>query len=190
MSHPLVHQLRISGAPWRKRIATELAERGDEFVVNELIRMAEGRRRTYLRFYDLDDQLTAIEALSQTKSERALCFLRNLRHSNATSLTMFYHFQGGDIISEYYVETIEFPNARRALRKSLKFTNIYAESDSWQLFTEEEHAEIQSRFSSKTERERIRVPRDPNDSYRSIVAAIQNLEESLKAIGQEDIDPD
>jgi len=44
----------------------------------ELLRMAKGGRRTGLTWYNLEDQLTAIDALGETGSEQALDYLRLL----------------------------------------------------------------------------------------------------------------
>ena len=180
MSTPLVNELRTCNKRDRKSVALRLAVTGSEDVVLELIRMVEGRRRRFLRFYGFQDQLTAIEALSLTKSKLALACLRKLIQTKATSLGMYSIVQGIDVASEYFEETVEYPNARKALRKALRFTDHYASSGSWQVFTPEESKEIEARFNTKEEKERLRIPSYPSEAFKIVAAAIGKLEADLK----------
>ena len=75
MAEDLIQKLRTCKPEERLAAALELARTEKSEAVEELIRMAEGRRRGFLRWYSKDDQITGIRALGETKSGYALWYL-------------------------------------------------------------------------------------------------------------------
>ena len=116
-----IKKLRTSPSSKRREVALELAKSESAIVVKELIHMARGGRRTLLRWYNLEDQLIALEALGDTRSQEALDYLELVR-TRKVSLTQSSYVGGTQEVQVItFYATVEFPNSRRGLRKHMKY---------------------------------------------------------------------
>lgn len=133
MAGTLVKQLRTCPAEHRRFAALKLAENGTDEDVRELIRMVEGRRRSWFFWYDYEDQLTGVEALGDTGSRKALEYLKFVYQAEhrteiegMANVPMDKHEQYmGRIEVEYNeMQVVVYPNARGTLRESLDYRTI------------------------------------------------------------------
>jgi len=137
MTDNLVRRLRTCSAEERPAVAMELARTGTDESVQELIRMVEGRHRKGLSWYNLDDQLTGVESLGETKSINALQYLqRAYSTTNVTEETESEVKSGGsdprdDDVYTVYFEVHHFPLARRALAISLSYRTVKSVSEEY-----------------------------------------------------------
>ena len=78
MDYALGKKLRTCSSKERKDVAMELAHTGTDYAVEELIRMVEGKRRHWLKWYSYGDVVLGIEALGETKNRGALDYLSSV----------------------------------------------------------------------------------------------------------------
>lgn len=122
----LVQRLRTCFAEERKAAAIELAKTETNEAVAELIRMAEGRRRYWLSWYTLDDQLIGVEALGESRSKNALEYLHILSQSKSVEArrkwipyrTSMPTPQSAEVYRDCFPNC--FPNAKGELRNVLE----------------------------------------------------------------------
>lgn len=121
MVSDLIKKLRACSSQERKDVAMELAHTRTNEAIRELIKMVEGRRRRWLSWYNLDDQLIGIEGLGETNSLQAVTYLRKAiskkRVQNVEINDMC--IQGQESYSHFSCD-ITFPKARGKLKKTLR----------------------------------------------------------------------
>jgi hypothetical protein len=153
----MVHACCDDPAARRER-ALQLARANPSEVYTELVRMAEGQRRSWWRRYTYCDQLAAVEALGETGLSSALDYLRHLSSTEAkATITEAVYFQMGDNYLEgpCFVElpgqATSFPNARCTLKTKLAYS-IKLQSVSghsvWVHSNEDIRAQLQSIMSA------------------------------------------
>jgi len=118
----LIQRLRTCRPEERKFAAIYLARTENSEAVQELIRMADGRRRRGLKWYDFNDQLAGVEALSETNSPRALSYLREVYASQDKTLESREHDDGLSLREIGKKVEVFYPNAKRELRRRLRYT--------------------------------------------------------------------
>jgi len=101
-----------------------LARTGSDEALAELMRMVEGRRRRWLRRYDLQDQLVAIAALGATGRREALRYLTQLYQPTESrpiplQRERIGREQGAEFVTTHERKTVDYPNARGKLRAAL-----------------------------------------------------------------------
>ena len=145
----MIQKLRDCPDPGaRRKAAFELAAYArdrDNSAMSELIRMANGDRRKFLTPYTLEDQISAIEALSHTGQEDALNYLRSLKIrkeiyiESCTGLAC-----GSDHHPLWSAISCEFPHAKGELAQKLRYTGKKFDlSHSVSYLSEEEHLKNQ-----------------------------------------------
>ena len=127
MEADLVQRLRTCSAEERRNIATALAKTGTDEAVDELIRMVEGKRRHWLRFYNPDDQLLGVEALGETHNRFAMQYLERVYTPRTHTSSMEYSSGGGseprdDENHTLITAEITYPRARKGLAQQLSYT--------------------------------------------------------------------
>ena len=165
----LIQRLRTCGPEERKFAAIELARTGTDEAVAELKRMIEARRRRGLRWYDINDQLIGVEALSETNSPRALSYLREIYASQDKTLESREHNDGLSLREIGKKVEVFYPNAKRELRRRLRYT------------VEVTHPhEIECGYAVLREGEDIRAVRYKDQRTHDVLtSSIQKLESSL-----------
>lgn len=166
----------------RKSVTLSLA-RDDDEAISELINMAEGGVMNYTqrtlgtlwrripRYYCLSDQILGIEALSESRSPKALDFLRHVYTPSVSTEDRSESFsQGGDTFEDHWkVEVHKYPNAPLKLSEQLEFEVSLSRSD-WTFETKIPEPEIE---------EARRAILEQNKTHRLIRKAIEKLELAL-----------
>lgn len=123
MIEGLIQKLRTCSSKERKAVAMELARTGTNETADELIRMVEGRRRYWLSWYNLDDQLIGVEALGETGRVEALEYLKHVYTPTIDEWETNYnpaHRQISYLATDRN-ESYTYTNARKELFKELNF---------------------------------------------------------------------
>ena len=113
----LAYLLRTCSSNERESFAISLGQTGTNYAVGQLVRMARGRRRFWFNWFDYRDQLIGIQALGETRSERALEFLRKTYQKRETVFCISSRkcsYESGTGVD------CDFPNAGN-LRRKLKY---------------------------------------------------------------------
>ena len=163
----LIQRLRTCSAEERKTSAMELAKNGTDEAVRELVRMVGGKRRRWLSFYNFNEQKIGIEALGETRSKKALDYLKNLVSYEIKSLGKYYTPQSFDEEVEQECE-INFPNARGKLSRNLR--SVYCS----RYYVDKTGEEI---------KEYTKSPKDvmnQKEEYLKIMSAIARLESFIE----------
>jgi hypothetical protein len=126
MIREIIKKLRSCPPEEREQTAMALARTTGEEAVEELIRMAEGRRRGLFSRYELADQLIGLKALGETGRTEALQYLQEL-YSPVEGRTEPIHRkrvgreQGAHFVSTHEIKPVQYPNARRELQEKLSY---------------------------------------------------------------------
>lgn len=145
----LVQKLKTGTQAQRKQAATDLAQyakNGNEQAYEQLIKMANGERRKMLTRFNLEDQVAAIYALSETGRKDALKYLQSLQiykeqyTESCTGLAC-----GSDRYSQWKAVFYEFTNAKRELGNKMRYSGPKVKpSEDLIYLTPEEHEQVQS----------------------------------------------
>ncbi|MEK6887517.1 MAG: hypothetical protein AABX14_01075 [Candidatus Aenigmatarchaeota archaeon] len=178
MTNVAIKKLREFPLTNLRTVATEFAHTRKRSAVKELIRMADGRRRRGLQWYERDSnhrnlryvknygepqcyetdpQLISIDALGESHSGLALAYLCRLLKTRKYIYSESYG-QGGDIEGYRTILGVNFPNARKTLRNTLNLS-----------------LEVPDDTTSNNE-EVSKQAMESNEAYRKICAAVKKLE--------------
>jgi hypothetical protein len=128
MMNSLVHKLRTAPANQRRVLAIELARTRSDEVTNELIKMVESGRRTWVSHHTADDQLIGVEALGETGDKEALDYLSKLYSTvdilHKVQSTMIYcggHEPSSDVWMDVHCQIYRYPLAKGRLADLLRW---------------------------------------------------------------------
>ena len=108
----VAQRIRETATQDRRAVTLELARQQPDEVLPELIRMTERGRRSLLRWYSRDDQVTGIRALGETGREAALDYLESVvkgHEVNLKPLDMKMHTEIRESIARLRVATAGRP---------------------------------------------------------------------------------
>lgn len=140
MSADLTQMVRLGSPNERRFAAFELGKKGTDDAFEELYRMVNAKVRTFTKrsiktlwrqlpvYYDLDDQLTGIEALGLTQRPEALDFLKKIYLPSIVEVRkefrcgdIYYHAMW-DPTCRWIEEHHSYPHAKGALASALAFS--------------------------------------------------------------------
>jgi hypothetical protein len=125
MEYDLVRRLKTCSARERLNVATLLGKTRTDIAIKELTNMVEGGRRNWLRWYDYNDQLTGIIALSETMSPKICDYLISLKKEEVKcDGGGHYYDENGQNPEIRSIKKIKYLNVNGSLRKKLDHTEI------------------------------------------------------------------
>lgn len=176
MTTHLIQRLRTCTTEERRAVAMELVKEGTDEAIEELIRMFEGKRRIWFRFYDFKDQLIAADAIGQTKRRDLLDYLRNsLKPKESVSVDGPHYYMFGsdlDYDSCFYrsYHRASFPNLRGKLKKILKDKWVEEDRGLEEHYVHPRYHRVILRFMGQSSSDKKRK------AILSITSAIEKLE--------------
>ena len=114
-----IKELRKCSPEEKRELAIELARTRDLRIIDELIRMSEGRRNGLFSRYSEASQLIGLEALGETGSSYAIQYLIGLCERREFDVPKVYFSNTEDEPIDYLETRVFHPHARGKLGKIL-----------------------------------------------------------------------